>query len=79
MLLCISNILYINDLYCTFRYIPIKYETLFFEFKKTDCQLGYNTYLKRGTLTFIFRLILNRHVIIVFLQLHFCIFKKRLS
>lgn len=66
ILLCISNFLYIKNLYYTLRYIQIKYETLFFDSKKTDCQLGYNTYLKRGTLTFIFRLILNRHIIVAF-------------
>ncbi len=75
----ISNFLYIKNLYHTLRYIQIKYETLFFESKKTDCQLGYNTYLKRGTLTFIFRLILNRHMIAAFFQRYFRTFKKRLS
>ena len=75
----ISNFLYIKNLYYTLRYIQIKYETLFFEFKKTDCQLGYNTYLKRGTLTFIFRLILNSGVIVVFSQRYFRTFKKPLS
>ena len=79
ILLCISNFLYIKNLYHTLRYIQIKYETLFFESKKTDCQLGYNTYLKRGTLTFIFRLILNRHIIIAFSQRYFRTFKKPLS
>ena len=77
--MCISNFLYIKNLYYTLRYIQIKYETLFFESKKTDCQLGYNTYLKRGTLTFIFRLILNRHIIIAFFQRYFRTFKKPLS
>ena len=77
--MCISNFLYIKNLHHTLRYIQIKYETLFFESKKTDCQLGYNTYLKRGTLTFIFRLILNRHIIIAFSQRYFRTFKKPLS
>ena len=77
--MCISNFLYIKNLYYTLRYIQIKYETLFFDSKKTDCQLGYNTYLKRGTLTFIFRLILNRHIIIAFSQRYFRTFKKPLS
>ena len=77
--MCISNFLYIKNLYYTLRYIQIKYETLFFDSKKTDCQLGYNTYLKRGTLTFIFRLILNRHIIVAFFQHYFCTFKKPLS
>ena len=75
----ISNFLYIKNLYYTLRYIQIKYETLFFDSKKTDCQLGYNTYLKRGTLTFIFRLILNSGVIVVFSQRYFRTFKKPLS
>ena len=79
ILLCISNFLYIKNLYYTLRYIQIKYETLFFDSKKTDCQLGYNTYLKRGTLTLIFRLILNRHIIIAFFQRYFRTFKKPLS
>ena len=77
--MCISNFLYIKNLYYTLRYIQIKYETLFFDSKKTDCQLGYNTYLKRGTLTFIFRLILNRHIIVAFFQRYFRTFKKPLS
>ena len=77
--MCISNFLYIKNLYYTLKYIQIKYETLFFESKKTDCQLGYNTYLKRGTLTFIFRLILNRHIIVAFFQRYFRTFKKPLS
>ena len=41
--------------------------------------MGYNTYLKRGTLTFIFRLILNRHIIVAFFQRYFRTFKKPLS
>jgi len=41
--------------------------------------LGYNTCLKRGTLIFIFRLILNSGVIVAFFQHYFRTFKKPLS